>query len=299
MDGEASVAGLDTWRDTEADVFGAAGRVTAHPRFATAARALAANMLGLAADDPVLGSIFLDAGRYVVAMWAFALHDDGGLTLPHLKAICARSGLLSPGRARALLQFLEHVGYLQRRAGGARGADIYTSTQMFLDAWDRQLLAALDAARLVAPDIALFLDPTQTALRHAFGRIHAHSMLSAMQSEAEVLSFLRVFLHPYAGNHISWTLIVSDALEFPPRRAGPVSISGLSRACGASRIQVARIFHEAAEEGLADLSPDGFVTFHAPAREQLGFFYAIQLVQILAAAAQATSRRGHAELDAS
>lgn len=290
MDGEASVAGLDTWRGAEADVLGAVGRVAAHPQFATAARTLAANMLSLGADDPALGSIFMDAGRYCVAMWAFALHDEGGLTLPQLKAMCARSRLLSPGRARALLQFLEHLGYLQRRVGGPGGADIYAPTPLFLAAWDRHFLAALEAARRIAPDIAPFVDPTQPALRQTFGRIHAYGMLNAMQSEAVVVAYLRVFLHPYAGNHIIWTLIVSDHLEFPPRCAGPVSISGLARDCGASRVQVARIFHEAAEEGLADLGPDGFVTVHTSAREQLGFLYAVQMVQILAAAAQAASQ---------
>jgi len=283
-------ADLASWHGAESDMFAGVGRVAAHPAFPAAARALAAGMLALAASDRALDSIFKDAGRYGAAMWGFALHEDGGLTLPRLKAVGARSGLWGPGRARALLQFLEHFDYLERRPG-PRGAALYRPTPAFVAAWDRQFVAALQAAALIAPDLALVLDTT--AARQTFGRIHAEGMMQAMQAEAVVLSFLRVFLHPFAGNHIIWTLVASDAdPAFPPSRAGPVSVAGLARVCGTSRMQVARIFHEAATEGLADLDAEGFVQFHPPAREQLGFFYAIQLMQILAAAARAAQLHG-------
>lgn len=281
---------LASWEAAQADLFEAVGRVATHPGFPAASRALATAMLELFASDPVLESIFKDAGRYAAAMWGFALHDQGELTLPRLKAVGVRSGLFSPGRARALLQFLEHVGYLERHRGGG-GADAYVPTPAFLAAWDRQFLGAIKAIRFIAPDIDPFLDPSQSTLRLAFGRIHAQGMLAAMPSAPMVTSFLRVFMHPYAGNAIVWTLIARGVgPDFPPHRSGPISVAGLARACGTSRVQVARIFHEAAEEGLADLGPDGFVTFHSPTREQLGFLYAVQMVQILAAAAQAASR---------
>ena len=290
MDGEASVVGLEAWHDAQADVFGAVSRVAAHPGFADASRALAAGMLALAASDRVLDAIFKDAGRYFAAMSGFALHEDGGLTLPRLKAVCARSGLLSAGRTRALVQFLEHFGYLDRQPRPGHAA-LYIPTPAFRAAWDRQFVAALQAAQFIAPDVGMLLDPAQLVVRQAYGRNHAEGMLAAMQAEPQVTSFLRVFLHPYAGSHLLWVLIASSSdPEFPPRQSGPVSIAGLARTCSVSRIQVARIFREAAAEGLAELGGDGFVRFHAAAREQLGFFYAIQLVQILAAAARANRR---------
>ena len=288
MDGEVSLAGLDAWHGAEADVFAAVKRVAEHPGFADASRTLASGMLTLAGSDRVLDAIFKDAGRYSATMWGFALHEDGGLTLPRLKAVCTRSGLLSAGRARALLQFLEHFGYLQQQAGPRRTA-LYVPTLAFLAAWDRQFVAALQAARFIVPDIGVLLDPAQSAGRQAYGRIHAEGMLAAMQAEPEVSAFLKVFLHPYAGNHLVWTLLVTSSdPDFPPRHCGPVSIAGLARTCGVSRMQVARIFREAAVEGLAELDSHGVVRFHAAAREQLTFFYAIQLVLILAAAARAT-----------
>ena len=281
--------GLASWGDAGADVFAAVGRISAHPNFPAAARTLARGMLEISGDDRALDAIFKDAGRYFAAMWGFALHEEGGLTLPRLKAVCGRSGLLSPGRARSLLQFLQHFGYLDRIPVRG-GPDLYAPTPAFLLAWDRHFVTALEAAQLISPDIGPFLDPADPVLRQTFGRIHAEGMLAAMGvgGEAAVSDFLRVFLHAHAGTHVLWTLVASEAdPEFPPGRAGPVSVTGLARLCGTSRMQVSRIFHEAAEAGLADLGADGFVVFHPPAREQLGVLYAIQLVQILAAAAQA------------
>jgi hypothetical protein len=282
-----NIPGLGSWTGVETDPFAAVGRVTGHARFAEASRALASSMLALAADDRVLDAIFHDAGRYFATMWGFALHERGGLTLPRLKAVCVDSGLLSPGRARALVQLLEYYGYLAR-AGACGGATAYAPTPAFRAAWDRQFVAALDAAHRLEPTLARFLDPAAADLRQAYGRIHAEGLLSAMRGESTVGPFLRVFLHPYAGNHVIWTLIGrAEGGVFPPVRAGPVSIAGLARDTGASRSQIARIFREAREAELADLEADGFVRFAPAAREQLAFFYAFQLAQILTAAARA------------
>ena len=185
-----------------------------------------------------------------------------------------------------MLRFLEHCRYLERRTGGPRGADLYTLTPAFLVAWDRHMVVALEAASLIAPDIRPLLDPGSLAPRQTYGRIHADGILAARQGKQVVIAFLRVFMHPFGGSHIVSTLITRGT-GFPPHRTGPVSIAGLARTSGASRAQVARIFHQAADEGLADLALDGIVTFHRAAREELGFFYAIQLVQVLAAAARA------------
>jgi hypothetical protein len=278
---------LASWRDAEADLPGAVARAAGHPGFPAASRALARGMLDLAAADRVLDAIFKDAGRYFAAMWGFALHEDGGLTLPRLKAVCERSGLLSPGRARTLLQFLQHCAYIERRAVPA-GPDHYVPSPAYLDAWDRHFIASLAAAAAIAPDVGVLLDAEARPIRHVYGRIHADGLLSGMSAEPPGFSILRVFLHPYGGAHIIWTLLASDlGAQFPPARAGPVSMSGLARVCGAARSQVARIFHEADEAGLATLDSDGVVHFSEEARGQLRFFYAVQFVQILSAAARA------------
>ena len=286
-------AGLASWADAASDVFGAAGRVMTHPGFSEAARALARGMLNLSASDPALDAIFKDAGRYVAAMWGFGLHQDGGLTLPRLKAAGAASGLLSAGRARAQLHFLEYLGYLVRGSGGLRGATIYTPTPIFAAAWDRHFEAALSAVRPIAPDIALLLGPDGAVARQTYGRLSATGYLVSMQREQPVPAFLRVFMHPYAGSHVLWTLLASDAdPAFPPARAGPITIKGLAQVAGVARVQVARILKTAAAEGLADLDADGYVNFRPAAREEMAIFYAIQLAQTLAAGALAAREHG-------
>lgn len=287
------IEGLASWRGAEADMFTAIPRVQTLSGFADASRALARAMLELAAADRVLDALFKDAGRYFAAMWGFALHEDGGLTLPRLKDVCARSGLLSPGRARALLQFLEYFAYVEPRVA-PRGPTVYIPTPAYLSAWDRHFMASLAAARLIEPGVALLLSDGEEAaeMRRAYGHIHAQGLLGGMSAEPPGFSILRVFLHPYAGNHVVWTLLASGIdTQFPPERAGPVSIAGLARGCGAARSQVARIFREAEEAGLATLQSDGVVVFSDDARQQFRFFYAVQFVQILAAAARAAELR--------
>ena len=94
-------AALAEWDAPIRDVVAYTGKVAGHPGFAQAVRTLGGNMLSIAASDRALDGVFKDAGRYVVAMFAVYLDVTGGVTLPALKEICARSGYLSPGRARA------------------------------------------------------------------------------------------------------------------------------------------------------------------------------------------------------
>ena len=90
-----------------------ARRVAAHPCFPQAARALAGHMLDASDSDAALAAVFRDAGRYATAMWTVTLHATNEMTLPHLKEACAASGFTSSGRARLLLQVLEHIGYVE------------------------------------------------------------------------------------------------------------------------------------------------------------------------------------------
>jgi hypothetical protein len=89
-----------------------------NPRFADAVRALASNMMAAGAGDKKLDGIFKDAGRYVAAMLAIHLHTSGGLTLPRLKELCKAFGFLSPGRARAMLIYLQYLGYVELIGSG-------------------------------------------------------------------------------------------------------------------------------------------------------------------------------------
>ncbi|HEX5263755.1 MAG TPA: hypothetical protein VFW13_09520, partial [Phenylobacterium sp.] len=259
-----------------------------HPGFPEASRALAAGMLALSARDRVLGDIFRDAGRYVAAMCAFYLDaDGGGLTLPRLKAICVRSGLLSPGRARNLLQLLEHLRYVEPGARGRGGkATTYRPTSTFLAAWEAQLGTALDAARRIEPAVAGVLDRLhEPEVLRTFARVHAEGLVTASGDGAYVRPFVQTFMHPYAGTQIVWVLIdLANDGTFPPITTGPVTLSGLARQFGVSRIHIKRIFDDGEREGLSKLEHGGEITLTPVARAQLSIIYGVQFAQLLSAA---------------
>jgi hypothetical protein len=291
----AAPRGLMWWDGAEADPMAGLACLMAHPALGLAVRAMAANMRELLADDRTLDSLLKDAGRYVAAMGALYLHDTGGLTLARLKAFCTRSSLLSPGRARALLLFLEHLGYVERTTAPGAGA-LYVPTASFRAAWRAQLRAALEAGRVLEPQLDWVLDSADPQVLETFGGLHAKGLVDALEGGMPVLDFLRVFIHPHAGHLIVGTLMTTAQGEaFPPERAGPISVSALSRSFGVSRIHISRIFADAEREGLARLDRDGMVHFEPKAREEMTFFNAAQFAQILAAAAKTVRAHGLVE----
>lgn len=265
----------------------------ASPRFAQAARAMATGMSALAARDRPLDRIFKDAGRYVAAMCAFHLYAQDELTLPRLKAICVQSGLLSPGRARSLMQFLEHLGYVApvvRGRGGA--ATAYVATPAFIAGWEAQLRVALEAARVIEPAVGPLLDRLhEPAVLKAFARIHTQGLVTSAESGgAPTLPFITAFLHHHAGAQLVWFLIeTAEDAAFPPERSGPIALAALARQFGVSRIHLKRIFGEGERLELSQLGPDGFVNLSPAARQQMAVLYGVQLAQLLSAAARTTA----------
>jgi len=262
----------------------------AHPRFAEAARTLARGMLALSARDRALDSLFKDAGRYVAAMCAFHLDADGELTLPRLKAVCAGSGLLSPGRARSLLHILEHLGYVEPLARGRGGtATAYAATPAFAAGWEAQFRVALEAARVIEPALAEVLDrlhDPQTL--NALVRVHTRGLMTSSGDGGAVLPFIAGFLHHHAGSQVVWVLIeTAEDGAFPPQRSGPIALAALARRFGVSRIHLKRIFADGERLALSQLAPDGFVTLTPEAQQQLAVLYGVQLAQLLSAAARA------------
>ncbi len=291
VDGAEALSGLAWWAGPGQDFMEGLGEAGGRPNFPEAARALCANMLLLAVAHTGLGAVFKDAGRYVAAMWAFHLDETEGLTLARLKEVCGRSALLSPGRARALLQFLQHLGYAERLAGPPRAA-AWRLTDAFRRDWALQLRASLEAGRILEPQMGLILEAKDEAALWTYGRLHAEGLFQAATDEP-LPAPLAAFMHAHAGNQILWTLLASgEADAFPPALAGPVSVSALARRFKVSRIHVHRIFERTAREDVASLGPDGHVRFNEAAREILRWIYAAQLAQILAAAGRAAQVHG-------
>jgi len=286
--GEEVSSGLAWWAGPGQDLWTALPRIAQEPRLPAAVAALAGAMLEVTGADPDLDQLCKDAGLYAGAMGAFLLHETDGLTPPRLKALGARTGMLSPGRARSLLQLLEHLRYAEP-AGYEGRAIRYALTDRFRAAWVIHLRAALTAARTLEPEIDTLLAAPGDAAILAFGRIHAGILLQTTAAASDVrasLPVLDVFMHAYAGSHILWALLTtSHGGAFPPVTAGPVSGAGLARRFGVSRIHVRRILNQGVAAGLIAEQPGGCVHFSPEAQEQLRYVWAIQHSHILMAAA--------------
>ena len=296
---DASVGGhvgtLLSWDDGETDQVSRFERLVADPRFGPAARMLARNMLDATESDETLAEICKDGGRYVAALWGIYLHVSGGLTLPRLKQICAASGIMSPGRARDMLNLMLHSRHIELLSAAADGATArYTPTQTLLAAWRSHLCVALEAASLIEPGVEVLLRRFHVpGVLETYARLHAEGLLLAVQVTDLSSPYFRVFVQRHAGNHIVWTLVAAadDDEDFPSGRPLPVSVAAVARRFGVSRAHVKRLLDEAAREGLLSWCESRAVQLQESARASIRFSYAGQLVHLLIAAARTIKER--------
>jgi hypothetical protein len=283
---QAEAAQLYRWIGAAGD----AARIESHSCFDDAARAFATKLLEAAERDPALDGIFKDAGRYVVALWAMYAHVSGGLTLPRLKDICAASGLLSPGRARALLIYLRYLGFVElwpERASGKPAR--YIPTNSFIAAWKSHLRVVLEAVRMIEPAMNLVLarldDP---GLFETFTRFQGEQLLFDAQTEEIMKSpYVRVFVSRHAGTQLIWLLGSGGTKAiFPPTDAIPFSAAAAAKRFRVSRIHIKRMLDDAQREGLLTRSADGAVIFAESARKTIRTFYGLQLLALLDQAAR-------------
>jgi hypothetical protein len=253
------------------------------PGFDAAMRTMAVGMLTLGEREPALGGIFKDAGRYVAAMCAAGLQDQG-VTLPRLKELCAPFALLSTGRARALLIYLRYLGYVspwsERRAGGAA---LYALSPGFIAAWRRQQQVALTAAAVLDPAAVPAVAALEAPVFMArFSRVQMEGLAIGEPNQATAPLFI-VFLNRHAGIQILWTLIAQGEGECPS--AGPlaVGVGELSARFGVSRMHVRRLLRDAEVHGLLTRLDGGGLAFTPMARAEIRMLYAFQLERLLTA----------------
>jgi hypothetical protein len=291
---------LLAWEHAAGVPFEGAARVLRHAFFAQAAHALAANMLEIIEHDRGLGSICRDAGRYVAATAALQLHFSNRLTLARLKEVCTATRFLSPGRARDVLRALRELGYIapgeDSPGSSVRG---FVATSRFLTVWREHLQAALRAACIIEPAAARageMLDRPEGAAM--FIQLQGEGLLRSAPLSDQHSPLVRVLLHHDGGNLIVWQLLAAgDGTDaFPTTRAAQLSLAGISRRFGISRVQLRRLLRAAARDGVLTLRERArerrSAIFATACHEELRFLYAFQLAQLLASAAGTVRRIG-------
>ena len=287
---QPDAADLARWDGSIGDVLAFADSVANHPQFELAARTLAGNMLALAAVDRALDGVFKDAGRYVAAMLAIYLDLCGGVTLPNLKAICVRSGYLSPGRARALLAYMLYLGYVELLPVTRRGMSArYLLTPQFVQSWRRHLLSALEAAEVIEPMIArvsgAFFRPE---VADTYARLHCETLFEVSRDVQRRSAFVEVFMQRHAGTQLVHTMVLASPHgDFLAGHVDGFSLSATARRLGVSRVHIRRMLDDAQTRGL--LHTDGAlgaVRILDDGRGQFAFHYGVQIGRLLTCAAR-------------
>lgn len=306
---------LYAWDVDVADLSGLRVALRRRPEYPAAARRLAANMLADAEADPALGGLLRDAGRTVAALSAVGLGAvgpgavglsasglgaSGGLTLAGLKSFIAGFGLVSAGRAQALLNLMLHLRYVQadgEAAAGAGGCDgdgispaarlakTYSLTPAFLASYARHEASLLDAVAVVEPAArCLARGVGAPAVLGALANEQGRTFAAGSGEARDFEDWYRVFMHRLAGIQVLHAL-VARADSFPP--AGPIAASAaeLARRFDVSRVHVSRMLADGAAHGFLVVEP-GAVRFTPAGREALDWLYASRLCVHLACAAR-------------
>jgi len=265
--------------------------ITTHPRFQEAIRELHRGKVATVAEDKSMIGIFRDAGHYLATLWALSLHAEGNLTLPRLKSVCSTSRQLSPGRSRALLFYLQHVGYIiQTSPDRGTVAARYAVTPRFVESWSRHLRAGLLAAGMIEPAVLTLIERMERDPRIAaiFTKVHGDTILQALTNATYPITtpMQRIF-QARAGAGMILSLLVSEA--DPDWRSPAIHpISELAPRVGVSRMHVKRLFQDAESEGLLHRDRDFFI-WSESARTFLSYVTTMEFTVLLACAATAIS----------
>ncbi|HEY8948256.1 MAG TPA: hypothetical protein VIM56_05175 [Rhizomicrobium sp.] len=246
--------------------------------------------LALAASDKRVDGIFKDMGRYGAAVWSLYLHYTGGLTLPRLKEICAQSGMLSPGRARALLIYLQLLGYVKALPKGASGPTRYAPNPALVSALKAQALLGLRALAVVDPNFQTVIDHIndpqvfQTLMVH-FGKGALNTSVAVEQNAP----FWSVFLMRYAGMQLLHLMLLADvdADNTPPPRRIDIAAAVAARQLNVARSHVARILRLAEKAGLLQRAEDGSIVLSDELRQHADLTLSLQIVGYAICAAHA------------
>ena len=289
--------GLARWERAAGGGFAlenAKAEMRAHPRFAQAMRQNVAESVALFESDPVLRRAQKNVNTQASGFFALYLAESGGLTLARIQQLCVDLGMMSPGRAVAMLARWRQLRYVELAADQPdRRKRMYVPTVSMRWAVMRQLHRDVTALAVLEPEAQALADrfaQPLTARRYVvrFGRW----LIELVRQYEETRGPADLFAERDAGLMILNALLLSgepgDA--FPP--AGPVhySIARLARRFAVSRPHVRKLLRDAAHRGLLRLGgEEGAGLLEAELREAALNFHAVNFVGTAICAHEAMS----------
>jgi hypothetical protein len=200
-----------------------------------------------------------DMGRFIACAWSLQLEaTPGGLTAARMSDAMLAATVSGPGRARALLLYLQFIGYIEP-ATEARPRELrFRTTPRLRDAMKARVAVELEPRAVLDPAISTVLerlDETFIELMVVIGEVNQVQLgQQGLRS-----SPLDLFSQRYAGmNILADILLAGDPAD--PLAAGrrlSLSASDIARNCGTSRMQVAAVLKTARTAGLLVARPEG------------------------------------------
>jgi DNA-binding MarR family transcriptional regulator len=249
-------AGISRWEGEIGDTISEdwIAEVRARPRFQEAMRHSVERALAMTEENPVYHTNVRDAGRMTLAMIALYLDATGGLTHRRLREMSGDLGMLSAGRATAILFQLRMIGYVTPQAVRADGAaTLYVPTAKMRDAFRARVRIEIEAMAKLEPEAEELLarfdeDETFRVFVAHFGSLFGRG------EPREDLAALNAIAARNSGMLVLFNILhnADTGGVFPPSGRAPISVSALSRRFGVSRAHVARLLRE--------IEQDGFIT---------------------------------------
>lgn len=128
-----------------------------HPRFGDALRHAASRSLALMDAHPAHHRAFDDIGNFVLGMLALYLDATSGLTHRKLRELCGEAGVLSTGRATAILLRLRMIGYVRPQDDKQSRVRRYVPTDTMLAMFKARLRIEFEAIEKFEPEVGKLL----------------------------------------------------------------------------------------------------------------------------------------------
>lgn len=230
--------------------------MAAQPRFAEAARRMFADSISRRDRYPEMTRVLKDTRRVMYAYIVLFLHARGGVTLARLQQACAESGLVSPGRAVAILAHLRMIGFVRRDETQLnRRERRYVPAPELESAVRRAIVDDLHTLALIEPQAARAADRLHEPEFFRQFMLRAGEGLLSIRYTLLGTTF---FAERDAGQLILYDILLSaqPGDVFPPKGPLRMSIKDLSRRYNVSRVHVFRMFRDAEKLGLLTRHPD-------------------------------------------
>lgn len=237
-----------------------------------------------AGPERVFAMAMRDLGRFMSCLLAVYLHHSGGLTQVRLATLLDAMELAGAGRARALLLYMQFIGYV-KPGPAARDTRLkpYVPTPEMVSGFGGRIRRELAiSAAISGPQAALSARFDQPGVAERYFGAMGDIWIGYMQARKARLPgpSLELISERYAGMMMLAELLAGAEPDdvFPPRGPMRFTFAGVARACEVSRTQVRVAYRKAEAAGFLELAGEGVALPTPRLREHLELMIAGQII---------------------